>query len=93
MFKAAQLLQSYQKKPGALLEEKKCYFPSITLRGNDVEINDLSKARLGASIRDHDVLIEGYKLFRNDPNTNGEGVAIYVTDTLPESKIKHDKKK
>ena len=51
-------------------------------------ISGLSESRLDESIRDHEVLIQGYKIFRNCRNANGGGVAIYVKDTLPVPKIK-----
>ena len=34
------------------------------------------------------VSIEGYRIFRNDRDANGGGVAIYVKNSLPEPKVK-----
>ena len=61
---------------------------SIKLHDNDIDIIGLSGKRLHESIRDYEVLIEGYKINHNDQNESGGGVGIYVKDTLPVSKIK-----
>ena len=63
---------------------------SIILHDNDIDIIGLSETRLDENIGDAEVSIEGYKIFRNDRNANGGGVAIYVKDTLPEPKIKQN---
>ena len=39
-------------------------------------------------IDDNKVAIPGYKIYRNDRNKNGGGVAVYVKDELPEPKVK-----
>ena len=60
------------------------------MHDNDIDIIGLSETRLDENIGDAEVSIEGYKIFRNDRNANGGGVAIYVKDTLPEPKIKQN---
>ena len=63
------------------------------MHDNDIDIIGFSETRLDESIRGHEVTIEGYKIFRNDRNVNGGGVAIYVKDTLPVPKIKQKSNK
>ena len=49
--------------------------------------------RLDTNGQDYELAIEGYKIFRNDRDANGGGVAIYVKDSLPEPiiELKSDK--
>ena len=63
------------------------------LNNNDIDIIGLSETRLDETVRDSDVNINGYNIYRNDRNANGGGVAIYVKESLPEPtvKIKSDK--
>ena len=65
----------------------------IVLKDNDIDIIGLSETRLDETVRDSDVNINGYNIYRNDRNTNGGGVAIYVKESLsePTLKIKSDK--
>ena len=52
----------------------------------------LCDMRLEKKIEDHELSIEWYKIFRNDRDSNGGGVAIYVEDSLsvPTIKIRSD---
>ena len=65
----------------------------IVLNDNDIDIIGLSETRLDETVRDSDVNINGYSIYRNDRNANGGGVAIYVKESLsePTVKIKSDK--
>ena len=66
---------------------------SIILHDNDIDIIGLSETQFDENIGYAEVSIEGYKIFRNDRNTYGGGVAIYVKNTLPEPKIKQNSNK
>lgn len=46
------------------------------------------KPDLDKTVRDSDVSIQGYNIYRNDRDSNGGGVAIYVKESLPEPKVK-----
>ena len=48
----------------------------------------LCETRLGKKIEDHELSVQGYKIFRNDQDSKGRGVAIYVKDSLPVPTIK-----
>ena len=63
------------------------------LNDHDIDIIGLSETRLDETVRDSDVNINGYNIYRNDRNANGGGVAIYVKESLsePTVKIKSDK--
>ena len=60
----------------------------IILRENEIDIIGLSETRLDSTVTDPMVSIEGYRIFRNDRDANGGGVAIYVKNSLPEPRIK-----
>ena len=66
---------------------------NVILYENDIDIIGLSETRLEKKTEDHELSIEGYKIFRNDRDSNGGGVAIYVKDSLsvPTIKLKSDK--
>ena len=49
----------------------------------NIDIIGLSETRLEKKTEDHELSIEGYKVFCNDRDSNGDGVAIYVVDSLP----------
>ena len=51
---------------------------NIILHENDIDIIGLSETRLENKTEDHERFIEGYKIFRNDRDSNGGGVAMYV---------------
>ena len=59
----------------------------IILHDNDIDIIGLSETRLDKNVQNCKLLIEGYKIFRNDRDANGGGVAIYVRDSIPEPTI------
>ena len=42
----------------------------------------LQETKIGPSIASGELDINGYRLYRNDRNTNGGGVAIYALDSL-----------
>ena len=65
----------------------------IVLNDDDIDIIGLSETRLDETVRDSDVNIDGYNIYRNDRNANGGGVAIYLKESLsePTVKIKSDK--
>ena len=63
------------------------------MHDNDTDSVGLSETRLDESIRDHEVLKQGYNIFRNDRDVNAGGVAIRVKDTLPVPKIKQKSNK
>ena len=60
----------------------------IILREYNIDILTLNETRLEPLIDDNEVAIPGYKIYRNDRNKNGGGVAVYVKDELPEPKVK-----
>ena len=60
----------------------------IILNDYNIDILILNETRLEPLIDDKEVTIPGYKIYRNDRNKNGGGVAIYVKDDLPEPKIR-----
>ena len=63
------------------------------LNANDIDIIGLSETRLDETVRDSDVNINGYNIYRNDRNAKGGGVTIYVKESLsePTVEIKSDK--
>ena len=46
---------------------------------NEIDIIGVSETRLDATVKDQDVSINGYRIYRNDrnPNGGGGGVAMY----------------
>ena len=65
----------------------------IILHDNNIDIIGLSKARLDSKVNDSEVSIHGYRIYRNDKDSNEGGVAVYVREDHPEPiiKIKSDK--
>ena len=51
-------------------------------------LKSLSETRLEKKTEDHELSIEGYKIFRNDRDSNGGGVELYDKHSLPASTIK-----
>ena len=51
------------------------------------QILGLSKSRLSEGIKDPEVALEGFEIYRKDRNVNGDGVAIYVN-----SRISHNRR-
>ena len=60
----------------------------IILKENEIDIIGLSETRLDSTVTDPMVSIEGYRIFRNDRDANGGGIAIYVRSSLPGLRIK-----
>ena len=65
----------------------------IILHDNNIDIIGLSETRLDSKVNESEVSIHGYRIFWNDRDSNGGGVAVYVRENLPEPiiKIKSDK--
>eukprot|EP00794_Sanderia_malayensis_P002566 gene2566-biopygen2105 len=65
----------------------------IVLADNNIDIIGLNETPLDETVRDSDVNINGYNIYRNDRNANGGGVAMYVKENIsdPILKIKSDK--
>ena len=61
---------------------------SVLLHDNDIDVIGLCETRLDEKVADSDVSIAGYKIFRNDRDLNGGGVAIYVKESFPEPSVK-----
>ena len=59
----------------------------IILHDNDIDIIGLSETRLDKNVQNCELVIEGYKIFRNDRDANGGGVAIDVRDSIPKPTI------
>ena len=66
----------------------------IILHDNNIDIIGLSETRLDSKVNDSEVSIHGYRIYRNDRDSNGRGVKVYVRENLPEPivKIKSDNK-
>ena len=66
---------------------------NVIPHANDIDIIGLSETRLDNKTEDHELSVEGYKIFRNGCDSNAGGVAIYVKDSLPVPtvKVKSDK--
>ena len=60
----------------------------IILHDNNIDIIGLSETLLDSKVNDSEVSIHGYRIFRNDRNSNVGGVAVYVRENLPEPIIK-----
>ena len=65
----------------------------VSLRKNKLElevlVNDhkfdvlgLCETRLNENVQDRELRIDGYEIYRNDRDTSGGGVAMYVNNTL-----------
>ena len=64
------------------------HLTALTASDHDIDIIGLSETRLDETISDSEVSISGYKIFRNDRDVNGGGVAIYVKASLLEPTVK-----
>ena len=58
------------------------------LNENQIDIIGLNETRLDQTIKDQEIQIDGYQIFRNDRNIDGGGVAFYVKDSLPDVRVK-----
>ena len=65
----------------------------IILHESNIDIIGLSETSLGSKVNDSKVSIHGYRIYRNDRDSNGGGVAVHVWENLPEliTKTKSDK--
>ena len=59
------------------------------MNDNEIDVIGLNETRLDENIGDRKLRIEGYKIFRNDHNVHGGGVAIYVKDSLDVLHVEH----
>ena len=66
---------------------------NVILYENDIGIIGLSEKRLEKRTEDHKLSIDGYKIFRNHRDSNGNGVTICVKGSfsVPTIKLKTDK--
>ena len=56
------------------------------MHDHELDVLGLNETRLSKDIRDSEVSVEGYDIYRHDRDTSGGGVAIYVKDTLSHQK-------
>ena len=61
---------------------------SLMLNENQMDIIGLNETRLNQTIKDQEIHIDGYQIFRNDRDLDGRGVAFYVEDSLTDVKVK-----
>ena len=61
---------------------------NVLLHDNDIDVIGLCETRLDEKVPDSDVSIAGYKIFRNDRDLNGGGVAIYIKENFAEPSVK-----
>ena len=59
----------------------------VILHDNNIDIIGQSETRLYKNVQAFELVTEGCKIFHNDRDTFGGGVAIYVKDSLPEPTI------
>ena len=58
------------------------------LNENQIDIIGVNETRLNQTIKDQEIHIDGYQIFRNDRNLDGGGVTFYVKDSLTDVKVK-----
>ena len=60
------------------------------LNGNRIDIFGLSETKIDASFTDAQFCIEGFKLYRQDRNSkgNGGGIFVYIKDSIPHRMLK-----
>ena len=61
---------------------------SLKCSSRIIGVIGLSEIRLDEKVRESDVNIHGYNIYRNDHESNGGGVAIYVKESLHEPTVK-----
>ena len=61
---------------------------SLMFNENQINIIGLNETRLNQTVKDQEIHIDGYQIFRNDRNLISGGVAFYVTDV--KVKLKSD---
>ena len=60
----------------------------MVLNENQIDIIRLNENRLDGTIKDQEIHMDGYQIFRNDANIDDGGVAFYVKDSLTDVKVK-----
>ena len=60
----------------------------IILHDNIIDIIGVRETRLDSKVNDSEVSINGYRIYRNDRDSNGGGVAAYVKENFPKPIIK-----
>ena len=58
------------------------------MHDNNIDIIGLREIRLDSRVNDSEVSIHGYRIYRNDRDSNGGEIAVYVRENLPEPIIK-----
>ena len=53
------------------------------LKERNMDVVALNEARLESKMQNSEVNIKNYRIYREDRNTAGCGVAVFVKDTLP----------
>ena len=61
---------------------------SVLLHDNDIDVIGLCATRLDEKVPDSYVSIAEYKIFKNDRDLNGGGVAKYIKENFPEPSVK-----
>ena len=61
---------------------------SIILKGTEIDIVGLCETRINDKIKDFDVSILGYQIYRNDRDSKGVRVAIYEKEILSRPSVK-----
>ena len=86
---------SFRKKNGLMIASlnivslrKQRHELEIIMNNHKIDILALNETRLDRKVEDREVHIPGYKIYRNDRNIDGVGVAIYAKDTLPDPKVR-----
>ena len=54
----------------------------MLINGNKFDVISLNETRLIKTTKDRELFIGGYEVYRNDRDTSGWGVAIYIRNNL-----------
>ena len=60
----------------------------MLLHENSIDAIGLCETMLDNKVTDSDVSIVSYRIFRNDRDLSGGGVAIYVKEDFPKTSVK-----